>query len=136
MSWNGTAVTTTYVSPITLRATLSAANLATAGTGQIIVNNPAPNAGSSAALSLPVVTPPAISGISPTYIQIPASGAAATTTNIAITGTNFVAGARVLFSGNTLSIVSQTSTQIVATISSQILFQTGSVPVTVPGSCA
>jgi len=130
-SWNGTTLATTYVSPTSLRAVLTTAILATAGTGQITVNNPAPNAGASAALSLPVVAPPVVASVSPTYIQIPASGSPVTNTNITITGSNFLASPRVTFNGYSLAVVSQTSTQIVATVSSQNLYQTGAVPVQV-----
>jgi hypothetical protein len=131
VAWNGTALTTTYVSPTSLKVTLTSTNLATAGAGQFTVSNPAPNAGTSAAVSLNVIAPPAVSSISPSYIQIPASGSAVTNTNITITGTNFLANPRVTFNGASLPIVSQTSTQIVATVSSQNLYQTGAVPVQV-----
>nr|WP_255484113.1 IPT/TIG domain-containing protein [Granulicella sp. 5B5] len=141
VSWNGTALPTTYVSSTSLRASVPATDLATAGTAQITVGNPAPNAGSSAALALPVVAPPAITGVSPNYIQIPPSGTT-TSTNITITGSNFAATATVAFNGYTLPVVSQTGTQIVTTISSQILYQTGveqiyvTNPATVTGGAA
>nr|WP_246408963.1 IPT/TIG domain-containing protein [Granulicella aggregans] len=128
ISWNGTALPTVYFSPTALGTTVPATDLATAGAGQIAVSNPAPNAATSSTLSLPVLAPPAISSVNPGYVQVPTSGAT-TSTNITITGTNFAANATVAFNGYTLPVVSQTSTQIVATVSSQTLYQTGAVQI-------
>ena len=124
VAWNGTALPTTYFNSNSLNVTVPAADFAQAGQGQLTVSNPAPNAGTSAALALTVIAPPSISSVSPGYVQVPASGSPAST-NVTITGSNFAATATATFEGYTLPIVSQTSTQIVATVSSQDLYQTG-----------
>lgn len=56
--WNGASLTTTFVSPTQLQATLSGAYVATVGTGQVSVFSPAPGGGVSASLPFDVVPPP------------------------------------------------------------------------------
>jgi len=60
--WNGAPLTTTYVSGTRLTASIPAAKLATAGTAQLTVSNPAPGGGVSNPL-LFLVTKPASSVI-------------------------------------------------------------------------
>jgi hypothetical protein len=57
IEWNGTALSTSYVSAQQLTATVPAADVANAGTAQIAVFNPAPGGGSSAVIDLVIVTP-------------------------------------------------------------------------------
>jgi hypothetical protein len=45
--WNGTARTTTYVSSTQLQAAITAADVATAGTANVMVYNPTPGGGTS-----------------------------------------------------------------------------------------
>jgi len=47
--WNGTSLTTTYVSATELQVTLPATDLAAVGTGKIVVVNPSPGGGTCAA---------------------------------------------------------------------------------------
>jgi len=47
INWNGSARTTTYVNATTLTATITAADIATAGTATVSVTNPAPGGGTS-----------------------------------------------------------------------------------------
>jgi uncharacterized protein (TIGR03437 family) len=47
VKWNGTARTTTFVSATQLQAAITAADIATAGTGQVTVFNPTPGGGTS-----------------------------------------------------------------------------------------
>jgi FG-GAP-like repeat/Abnormal spindle-like microcephaly-assoc'd, ASPM-SPD-2-Hydin len=45
--WNGSSRTTTYVSPTQVQAALSSADVASAGTAQVVVTNPSPGGGAS-----------------------------------------------------------------------------------------
>ena len=132
VTWNGTALTTVYVSPTTLRATIPAALVVAAGQGQVAVNNPTPNASTSGTLNVSVVAVPTITSVTPGFIQETSSGnlPAATFT---ITGTKFASNARVTLAGVVLNIVSQTSTQIVATTNTslQLFVAAGAQPVVV-----
>ena len=47
VNWNGSSRTTTYVSATQLTAAITAADIATVGTGQVTVTNPAPGGGTS-----------------------------------------------------------------------------------------
>jgi hypothetical protein len=48
IQWNGTNLTTTFVSSTSLTATISAADIKNAGTASVTVNNPTPGGGTSA----------------------------------------------------------------------------------------
>jgi len=53
-TWNGIALTTTYLSATQLTVYVPAGNVAATGTAQVIVTNPAPGGGSSSALSFTI----------------------------------------------------------------------------------
>ncbi len=64
--WNQANRTTTYVSSTQLKVELTAADLAAVGAGKIVVVNPAPGGGTSAASTVSIVYPvPAITSLSP-----------------------------------------------------------------------
>ncbi len=113
--WNGAARTTGFYNPTVLLVNLTAADLASAGTGQITVNNPAPGGGTSAAQTLTIAAPPVITAVSPSTLQAESYNSTVSQT-ITVTGTNFDPKATLLVSGVQETIVSQTTTQIVATI--------------------
>ena len=99
--WNGSARSTTYVSAISLKVALSAADLGTAGTGQITVTNPAPGCGTTATQTLNIVTPPSITSVDPTTLQVPASSSIATP--LIINGANFASNATAMLNGYKLT---------------------------------
>jgi trimeric autotransporter adhesin len=113
--WNGSPRTTTYQSAAVLRVALTAGDLATAGTGQITVTNPAPGGGSSSAQTLNMVTPPSITSVNPSTIQ-ETSSSSTTPTPITINGSNFASNATASVNGYQLAITNQSSTQITGTI--------------------
>lgn len=113
--WNGSPRTTTYASSTVLRVALTATDLATAGTGQITVSNPAPGGGTTSAQTLNVVNPPSIGSVNPGTIQ-ETSSSSTTPTPITISGSNFATDATATLNGSQLTITSQTSTQITGTI--------------------
>jgi hypothetical protein len=54
VTWNGTALTTAYVSPTQLNVSVPYTDIATAGTASIVVSNPAPGGGKAAALTFTI----------------------------------------------------------------------------------
>jgi hypothetical protein len=60
--WNGSALTTTFVSATQLTATILAADLATVGTADVTVSNPAPGGGVSASLTFSIDSGPQAQG--------------------------------------------------------------------------
>src|SRR5260370_35559197 len=99
--WNSSARSTTYVSATSLRVTLSATDLGTAGTGQITVSNPAPGGGTSTAQTLNIVTPPSLTSVAPTTLQVPASSSI--TTPLTINAHNFASNATDTPNGSNLT---------------------------------
>jgi hypothetical protein len=113
--WNGSPRTTTYVSATVLRVALTASDLATAGTGQLTVMNPAPGGGTSAAQTLSVINPPSITSVNPSTIQ-ETSASGTTPTPVTINGSSFASNATAFLNGYQLAITSQSSTLITGTI--------------------
>lgn len=125
--WNGSSRTTYYDNSTLLYMVVTTADLANAGTAQVTVNNPAPGGGTSAPQTMTIVPPPVITSVSPATIQVPSSSSA--TATITVTGTNFASNATLIVGGQNATIVSETSTQIVATLSYYQLYTTGPVQV-------
>src|SRR5262249_28807992 len=113
VKFNGATKATTFVSATQLTATIAAADIATAGTVNVAVTNPAPGGGTSGNVQFTINNPNvAITSLAPTAAT--AGGPAFTLT---ITGTGFANGATVNFGTNpAITPSSVTSTQIVATI--------------------
>lgn len=65
INWNGTALTTTFVSGSQLTAAVPAGDIATAGTAWVTVTNPAPGGGTSLPAFLHIATPVA----SPSFVS-------------------------------------------------------------------
>jgi trimeric autotransporter adhesin len=130
--WNGSPRPTTFVLPTSLQVALSAGDVQSPGTGQIVVNNPGP--GGSAAVSVPL----AILGPAPviTTVTPPKVLAGTSPLQITIQGSNFAANATVSVNSQALTIVSETATSIVATIPQTSLMVGGvlAVVVTNPGA--
>ncbi len=129
-TYNGTAHTATYASSTSLTIPLTTADQATAGTDAVIVTNPAPGGGSSAAVNFAVNNPaPTLTSISPATA---AAGAAAQT--LTLTGTNFLAGSTVTLAGTgvTATLVSSTQLTIPLTAANQATAGTFPVVVTNP----
>ncbi len=113
--FNGSPVTTTFVSSTSLGAAIP--SLTTAGSFPVEVVNPSPGGGTSGAINLvaQTVTTPYISGLSPS----PAVAGAAFT--LTVTGANFTcsgAGPVVLFNSTTLPSATCASTQLTASVPS------------------
>ncbi|MFD1873758.1 IPT/TIG domain-containing protein [Hymenobacter bucti] len=130
--FNGAALATTYVSATQLTAQVLASAVATAGSYDVIVRNPAPGGGSSAALPFGVTAPvptPTISSFTPT------SGG--TGTLVTVTGTNLLGATQVRIGSvliPTFTVVSATSLTLVVPASSGVV--SGYLTITTPGGTA
>jgi uncharacterized repeat protein (TIGR03803 family) len=122
--WNGTALPTTYLSPLKLKATVPAADIAVAGQARITATNPGSSA--SNALTFAVNSPaPSIVGTSPPYSIV--GGAAYTLT---VNGSNFVNGATVKWNNAALATTFVSSTQVTASVPASDIASVGSASIT------
>jgi membrane-bound inhibitor of C-type lysozyme len=129
VQWNGSPLTTTFVSASQLTAQVSSSLLQTPGTDFVVVVNG--NSSSSGATFQ--VNGPTATTLAPASV---AAGAAAF--SLVVTGTNFVSGSTVVWSGANLTTTFNSSTQLTALISSTLVASAGSafVLVTNPGGSA
>ena len=132
VSFNSTALTTTFVSATQLTAAVPANLVAQPVTGQITSSNAGGTA--SNAVSLTVTAPvPTLTSISPATVT--QGGPSFTLT---VTGANFFSGATVLLGTAALTTTFVSSTQLTAAVAMSLIQQAGTVQVTVtnPGSAA
>ena len=108
--WNGTALTTTFVSSTQLKATVPATNIASPGTAWITIRTPG-GVVSNGALHFTILAP-AVSSISPNALLAGSPGFTLT-----VNGSNFVPNSVVLLSGMARPTTFVSSTQLTAAIS-------------------
>lgn len=134
---NGTSRTTTYVSAAKVSFALTSTDLATAGNLALTAVNSAPGGGTSSAVALAVLTPPAtpvITSITPSSIP-----AGSPDTYIGVEGTGFTGASVVQWNGTALNtsfgFVSG-AVELSATVPQADLTSTGTATVTVntPGA--
>lgn len=124
---NGTAIATTFTSATELQATLPSAMLAAVGSLSVIVSTPSPGGGSSAPLTFAVENPGATAtSLSPLGAVL---GSPATT--LTVSGTGFVSGSKVVFTGTDLVTTFVSGTSLTATIPAALLTTAGTFNVTV-----
>jgi uncharacterized protein YdgA (DUF945 family) len=130
VQWNGSDRTTTFVSTIQLTAAISAADIASAGTAQVTVFNPAPGGGTSNAQTFTINNPdnpvPTTIGLSPSSTT--AGGSAFTLT---ISGSGFITGSVVQWNGSSRTTTYISSAQLSAAISAEDIAVAGTASVTV-----
>jgi len=127
--WNGADRTTTYVSGTQLTATISGADIASAGAASVTVFTPTPGGGTSSAQTFTIAAPnpsPTLSSISPTSAT--AGGAAFTLT---VSGTNFINSSVVRWNGGDRTTTFVSATQLQAAISASDIATQGTASVTV-----
>lgn len=125
INWNGAARSTFFVSDSQLTTPISAADLVTAQTVNVLVNNP--GVGNSNTVSFLIANPvPNIATISPDHIQ---RGSANIILNV--TGTNFVNGAVLYWNGSNRPTTFVTSSQLQASISATDFSNAGVASLTV-----
>lgn len=128
--WDGQNRQTEFVSTTQLRAQIQASDLVGQGQASITVVNPAPGGGTSNVSIFNITAgqnpAPTLSSISPSSTN--AGGPAFTLT---ATGTNFVASSKVRWSGQDLTTVFVSSTQLTASVPANLIATGGTVPITV-----
>jgi uncharacterized repeat protein (TIGR03803 family) len=135
-SFNGNAISTSFVDTQDLAALVPSADLTTQGLFQIAITNPDPNPNThtlptSNSLSFTVLASgtnpaPTIKSLSPASV-VAGSGATA----LKITGTGFLPASTVSFGGSPLSSTLVSNTQLNATLGASVLTAPGTFPVTV-----
>jgi hypothetical protein len=127
ITFDGAVSATTYIDGSHLKATLTAAQLASGGTIAVRVVTPAPGGGSSAALPFSVNNPaPTITSLSPASVT-----AGSPDRTITITGTGFIPTSAVKSNGVAVTTTYTNSTTVNATVPSAQLLFPGSVAITV-----
>ncbi len=127
VNFNGSPRATTFVSGGQVTATITAADIATAGSASITVTNPTPGGGTSAAATFAINNPfPTVASVSPTSGL--AGGAAFTLT---VNGTGFNSGSVVNFNHIARVTTFVNSTQVTAAILASDITTSGADLVTV-----
>jgi IPT/TIG domain len=127
VNFNGVAQTTTVVSATQLTASITAAEIATAGSLPVTVTNPAPGGGTTAAINFAVNNPtPAITTLSPTGALVGGAGF-----TLMVNGTGFVNGSTVNYNGSARTTTFVNATQVTAAITAADIAAVGAFPVTV-----
>jgi len=126
VQWNGSALSTSYVSATTLTASVPATDLASGGNATVSVVTPAPGGGSASAPFAVDYPVPVLGAISPTSAQVGASSA-----TIAATGSNFVPASSIDWNGTPLPTNYVSATQLSATIPASDIVSAGNFAVTV-----
>jgi trimeric autotransporter adhesin len=130
VQWNQSNRTTTFVSSTQLQIALAAADLATAGTAQIVVVNSGPGGGSSSPITFTINNPtPQISAISPSTVTTVDGGSV-----ITITGTGFVATSSATWNLAARATSYVSSTQLQLKLQSGDLTTVGSAQISVVNS--
>lgn len=131
VQWNQSNRATTFVSSTQLQVALTAADLAAAGTAQIVVVNPGPGGGTSNAITFSINNPsPQISAISQNSATV---GSLALT--LTITGSGFVQSSVVQWnqSNRATTFASSTQVQVALTAADLAVAGTAQITVTNPG---
>ena len=127
VQWNGLPLPTTFVDVTTLKATVSAGLIATAGSAAVTVANPAPGGGVSAPVTVFINNPtPTLTALSPSAIV---RGSPAF--SLTLTGANFVSGSIAYWNGSPRPTTFLSSTQLNAAIPASDIAASGTAQVTV-----
>lgn len=127
VQWNGSPRPTTYVSSTQLTAQISAADVASAGSFPVSVDNGTSGGGVSAGVAF-TVQPPVFGLLSVTPANVSAGGPAFTMT---VRGALFVASSVVQWNGSARPTTFVSSTQLTAQISAADIAAAGTAQVTV-----
>ena len=130
--WNGVDRGTTYISANVLQATITAADIATAGTATVTVFNPAPGGGSSGGLTF-TIDPGVVNN------PVPAAGSLNPTSateggsafSLTVNGSNFIPGSVVRWNGADRGTTFVSANVLQATITAADIATAGSATVSV-----
>ena len=127
VQWKGAALTTTFVSSSQLTAAVPSTDLATAGTVNVTVVNPAPGGGASGAQTF------TIDNVAPTLTSVaPATkGEGGATFTLTANGSGFVSGAVVKWNGAALTTTFKSGVKVTASVPATDIAKAGIYPVTV-----
>jgi hypothetical protein len=126
LQWNGTPLSTTYVSANSLQTTIPASDLLE-GSISITVSNPTPGGGVSKAQTLTIYTPvPVVMSLSPSSAKH--GGSAFTLT---VNGFNFNQGATVMWNKVALATTYVSDMQLQATVPASAITTVGAATITV-----
>ncbi|MGB6546719.1 MAG: IPT/TIG domain-containing protein, partial [Candidatus Acidiferrales bacterium] len=133
VTYNGVPHAATFVNPTQLTIVLSAADQATAGNYAVVVTNPGPGGGVSGQVNFTVT----VNNPLPNLTSLSPSSAVAGTVSqtVTLTGTNFISGSTVTYSGvgHAAGFVSSTQLTIVLSAADQAAAGSYAVVVTNPG---
>ena len=126
VQWNGTPLTTTYVSSTQVAAQVPASLIAAAGTASVTIVNPGASPSNALVFTIVPASPPALTSLSPISATV---GSSALT--LTISGSNFMQEATVLWNGSSLGTTFVSSTQLTAQVTANLLSAAGSATITV-----
>jgi hypothetical protein len=131
ISWDGTPLSTTFISPSQLTGTVTPSLIATQGSAAIVVST---NGAASNSVTFTIVAAtlnPTISGLVPASAQ--AGGAAFTLT---VNGSGFAANSTIVWNGSALPTTFGSATQLTGAVAASLIATQGSIAVTVSGNGA
>lgn len=131
VKWNGTALTTTYVSATQLTAAVLANLVTTAGTANVTVVNGTPGGGISNALSFTINPIPNNPVPTATSLSPASATAGSAQFTLTVNGTNFISSSAVKWNGNPLTTIYVSNLQVTATVSAALVSAAGTASVTV-----
>jgi len=129
VKWNGTALSTTYVSDASLTASVPASGIASSGSASVTVASPAPGGGTSSGSTFTVTSAnplPAISSLAPTSAS---AGSAAF--KMTVDGSNFLSTSTVNWNGTALPTAYVSASQLIASVPASDIASAGSESITV-----
>lgn len=127
ISFDKTALVTTFASATELSATLAENVLATSGSFAVRVTNPPPGGGASQSIAFTVTNP----NVVVTQVQPQVATAGAGPVDVTVLGAGFLATTSVLFNGTKVASAFVSSQELTATVPSSLLATVGELPVTV-----
>jgi outer membrane protein assembly factor BamB len=133
VKWNGTALTTNYVSATSLTATIPASDLATPGSISVTVADTSGGDAGSAVVQFMITsqTAPTIVSLGPSVVT-----AGGIDFQLTVTGTNFAPAAKVLWNGIAIPTTFDSATQVTAQVTAAQIAAAGNVAVTVVNDAA
>lgn len=128
--WNGSALSTSWVSATEVTAIVPASLIATQGAASVTVQNPSVGTSTAAVFTINAPTGFTISSLSPSTV-----GAGSAAFNMTVNGSGFVNGGSVLWNGVALTTTYESSSQLIAIVPSNLVSTQGyaSVSVENPG---
>jgi hypothetical protein len=129
--WDGVPLPSTYLSPTQIAASIPTLDLATDGSHQVSITNPAPGGGTSAPVTF-TVTPGPVNPV-PTLVAIQPAQLVTSSidTQITVTGSSFIASSSVLVGSQPIATTEVSASQLSAVVPAAFLSGTGALPIAV-----